>query len=60
MCCSGKITPAVNSAATTSTSIRCPADPWKDLGVQYGIWEDGQVGFASAVQSQEWWEKVEM
>lgn len=36
----GKITPAVNSAATTSPSIKLPADSCKDLGIQQGIWED--------------------
>lgn len=51
-CCSGEITPAVSFAATTSTSIRFPADSWKGLGMQHGFWEDSRDGFASATQSQ--------
>lgn len=55
----GKITPAVNSAATTSPSIKLPADSCKDLGIQQGIWEDkswvclGNVGKKVGIQLQQ-------
>lgn len=55
----GKISPAVNSAATTSLSIKLPADSCKDLGTQEGIWEDkiwvclSSVGKKMGIQLQQ-------